>query len=344
MICLTDEWKARLTVRPPGCTEGFFTNARRQALPYFISEPVGPSQGVVLIVPGMGEPREKYYEMLADLNRLGVRAAIFDRMGQGGGGRYLANTHKMHARRDSFDGDGDDIIQFVQEKFPGQRVTMMAHSTGALPALLAYAKKSDLFGEPVLSSPLLGIQDRRVSGWETWIAYLRPLIPQRLQEDYVHGGRNWRQRGKDGLKPPDRYSGHETRSLLRDYWNIANPELQIGDTTVGWLLNACAAISRIINPEFLKTLGPLTILTAGQDILVDNKRVSEIIPQLRDVSRAHYADAKHELPFEIDLYRDELINRIVASACGEKYRAPNDLPSANDGQYDRVDEQQLTYT
>lgn len=304
-------WKDRLTTPPDNWQTGSFVNARGQVLPYGLSLPSGEISGHVMYVEGLNEPIQKTYELARDFNRHALAFSVFDRMGQGLGGRFLKNKFKIHSQGFSY--DVGDLIQFVENVIPrGQKITMLAHSTGGLIALMAYHDRPDLFTPPLLTAPLLGFKNKTLKGREE--IFGRMTIPGRMQEIYIPGGKDWRLRGTGGLLPQDAYSSHPERMKLHDFFPAQNEALRGGDMTLGWIWRACQAIAIARSPEWLATLGPLTIVTAGKEILIDNEPTLKALPHMKQATHIHMDQAKHEIPFEEDHFRGRIISETVKLA------------------------------
>ncbi len=304
-------WKDRLTTPPDHWQTGRFVNARGQSLPYGLSLPSGAIAGHVMYVEGLNEPIQKTYELARDFNRHALAFSVFDRMGQGLGGRFLQNKFKIHSQ--GFTHDVGDLIHFVENVIPqGQKVTMLGHSTGGLIALMAYHDRPDLFTPPLLTAPLLGLQNKILQGREEKFGRLH--MPGWAQEMYVPGGKDWRLRGTGGLPPQDAYSSHAERMKLHDFFPAQNDALRAGNVTLGWLWRACQAITIVRAPEWLATLGPLTIVTAGKEILIDNEPTRQALLHIQQATHLHMDQAKHEIPFEEDRFRSRIISETVKLA------------------------------
>lgn len=304
-------WKDRLTTPPYNWQTGSFVNARGQALPYGLSLPSRKIAGHVMYVEGLNEPIQKTYELARNFNRHALAFSVFDRMGQGLGGRFLQNKFKIHSQ--GFTHDVADLIQFVENVIPhGQKVTMLAHSTGGLIALMAYHDRPDLFMPPLLTAPLMGFKNEILQGRED--IFSRMQMPGWMQEMYIPGGKDWRLRGTEGLLPQNAYSSHPERMKLHDFFPEKNAALRGGDITLGWIWRACQAMTMARSPEWLAKLGPLTIVTAGKEIQIDNEPTLKALPHIRQATHIHIEQAKHEIPFEEDRFRSRIINETVKLA------------------------------
>ena len=305
------DWIERLTTPPPGWQTSTFDNARGQRLHYAVSCPVDKIKGHVVYVEGLNEPTQKTYELARDFNKAGLSFSVFDRMGQSHGGRFLNNRFKVHSQ--GFQHDADDLITFVKAIIPKQeKVTLLGHSTGGLIALMAYHDHPELFTQPLINAPLLGIMNQHIRGHEHQFAAL--MLPQWIQRLYIPGGCDWGLRGTDKRLPQNTYSSHPERMKLHDYFAENNTSLRNGDPTMGWLWHACRAIVTARNPLWLRAVEPVTIVTAGMDTITDNSHVFKAIKDLPSAHHIHIKDAKHETLFETDGIRDRIIGETIKLA------------------------------
>ncbi len=117
-----------------------------------------PLKGTVVLLPGRNESIEKYFETIADLARRGLAVATLDWRGQGLSDRLLRNRQRGHV--DRFDSYVRDLEQLFDEVvLPDCRgpFFILAHSTGALTALLAAPAMANRVRRMVLVAPLLAL-------------------------------------------------------------------------------------------------------------------------------------------------------------------------------------------
>ena len=71
--------------------------------------------------------------------------------------------------------------------------------------------------------------------------------------------------------------------------------------TWGWLWQACRAITRIMDPNYLDGIDkPVLIVTAGRDHLVDNQASLVMLASLKNAEYVCFPQAKHEIFLETD--------------------------------------------
>lgn len=310
-IDIHQDWIERLTVPPDNWQTGYFMNTRQICIQTARAIPAGPVKGQVMYVEGLNEVRQKTYELARDFNRHACRFDVFDRAFQGHSSRALKSRFKIHSR--SMFHDVEDVIQYAEQHMSrDSRITLLGHSTGGLIALMAYHDRPDLFTPPFLNAPLIGMKHKWMKGREEKFGNLN--IPEKIQELYIPGGRDWRLRGTGGLLPPDAYSSHPERMKQHDHVQEKHPYLRAGDPTIGWIWRACHAMVWVRNPSWLREVGPVTIATAGHDFLTDNDQVIRLMEHISQVQHIHFNNGKHESPFETDDIRDRVIGETVKLA------------------------------
>lgn len=103
----------------------------------------------------------------------------------------------------------------------------------------------------------------------------------------------------------DKFSSDPARNKLKDYWMAAKPGLKTGDLTLGWIWQACRAISRVTKPEYLAEIKtPVLAFAAGDDFLVSNEALIKTLKNLPDTEPLQtFPKGKHELFLEEDKIR-----------------------------------------
>lgn len=311
MLSIAADWKERLTTPPDNWREGVFVNARKMYIHTASSLPEGIVKGQILHVVGMNENTKKSYELARDFNRHACRFDVFDRALQGYSGRILKNRFKIHSQ--GFDHDIADVIKYAERHMSrDRRVTMLGHSTGGLIALMAYHDRPDLFTPPFLNAPLLGMANPMIRGREEIFARIK--IPALIQNLYIPGGKDWCLRGTDGLLPQEAYSSHPERMKLHDYFPERDPALRTYDPTIGWIWHVCQAITRARDPRWLSETGPVTIATAGRDLITDNDQVMKALSHMKNATHIHFENGRHESTVETDDIRDRVIGETLRLA------------------------------
>jgi lysophospholipase len=267
--------------------------------------PPGSHRGTVVILSGRNETIEKYFETIRDLNRRGLACIKMDWRGQGGSARLLRDGERGYVR--SFDDYVRDLDRlFADVVLPDCRGPhfVLAHSTGALIALLAAPVLANRIRRMVLIAPFLSVVGLPLDmkGVSRLMAALHWLGLGRM---YAYGG----PRPSD---PPL----FETNKLTSDRRRFARnaalvkafPMLGLGGPTVAWVHAACIASATVGTPEFRARFRiPTLFIAAGADAVVSRHAVEDYARSIRSARLVTIDGAQHEILQEADLYREQAL-------------------------------------
>jgi len=261
-----------------------------------------PVRGTVAILHGRNEFIEKYFETVADLRRRGYAAVAFDARGQGGSARLLGNARKGHVRDFAdYVNDFDAIVQEVVLPDCPPPYYVLAHSTGAMVALLAAQRLRTQIDRMVLTSPMLALPQ----GSPKWLARLTGFAMHiGLGEAYIPGGGSTLLQtlpfdGNLVTSDPERYA--RMAALIQ-----AAPALGLGSPTVGWVNAAMRAACRMAEADFEDAVPiPVLMVIAGADRVVDNRAAEDLSRRLKTTAHLRIPGARHEILMERDEYRDQ---------------------------------------
>ncbi|PCJ98543.1 MAG: alpha/beta hydrolase [Zetaproteobacteria bacterium] len=265
---------------------------------------------VVVCLQGVREFSEKYYEMARWCNTNNMTFWTFDWAGQGKSTRYLPNPQKRHGS--DFDEDVEDLHTLIMEYIKHSSVhtdkgriplAMLAHSMGANIGMRYLHKYPDTFECAAFSAPMIGLK-------------VFNKIPQILGEfattlcalcagkSYIPGGDDW---GKQ--KQHARLSSDPIRKLIHDQWCRADPTLQSGEVTFGWLNQAqksCRVVQRA--PFHTQIETPCLFGIPGNEDLVDNNIARKIINNMNNSQIIDYPDSFHEILMENNQIRGPFLD------------------------------------
>ena len=291
---------------PQNAAGGFFTTRDGKKIRYAVFGAVArPLQGTVVLLTGRNECIEKYFETIRNLADRGFGVAILDWRGQGDSSRLLRDRQRGYVR--SFRDYTRDLEQFFEEiVLPDCRgpYYILAHSTGAVIALLASPFMVNRVRRMVLLAPFLEVPDLPVSiatvrricsvlcaiglGWLYAALGPRPRLPLPFEKNKV-------------TSDPERY---RRNVAIYQAW----PQLALGGPTIRWLRAAAAAAEAVSDPDFMKRIQvPMLIVAAGADRVVSTKAVEAYARRLRVGSLLMIDGAEHELLQEKDVYREQLL-------------------------------------
>ena len=300
---------------PENSTAGTFTARDGKRIRYALFEATGrPLRGTVILLQGRNECIEKYFETIGDLQKAGLGVATFDWRGQGGSQRLLRNPRRGHVRR--FASYVADLEQFYQDiVLPDCRLPLfvLAHSTGALIALLAAPGLVNQVQRMVLCAPLL-----MISGLPLSMPNLRRVTG--LVRFFGAGAMRVGGRRGDELPPFD--GNVLTSDPERFRRNVAiyeeHPELALGSPSIGWVNAACKAAAMATDSEFLAGIHiPTLFVAAGADRVVSTRMIEDCARRMRSASLLTIDGARHEMLQEADIYREQMLAAAKAFMLGE---------------------------
>ncbi len=267
--------------------------------------PPGSHRGTVVILSGRNESIEKYFETIRDLNSRGLACIKMDWRGQGGSARLLRDGERGYVR--SFDEYVRDLDRlFTEIVLPDCRGPhfVLAHSTGALIALLAAPVLANRVRRMVLIAPFLSVVGLPLGmkGISRLMSALHWLGFGRM---YAHGGPR-------SAAPPAFETNKVTSDRRRFARNVelvkAFPVLGLGGPTVAWVRAACMASARVATPEFRARFRiPTLFIAAGADQVVSRQAVEDYARSIRSARLVTIDGAQHELLQEADLYREQAL-------------------------------------
>ena len=205
----------------------------------------------VLVLPGYGDFAESHFRQLnAFVGQYYVSWAL-DGAGQGGSGRKVGPRDLGHV--ESFDPDIDTVQATIRQAVrptPGTPLILIAEGSAAPVALRVMQTDPGGVAGIILLRPTLrrpSTLDPRVSDWAA-----------RLHVGFIRapGGSGWRH----DAKAPDT----KTDAGRRLAWQEANPDLRMGDPSLGWLaaFDDLAARARAAGGRGIQV--PVLILGGGR--------------------------------------------------------------------------------
>jgi lysophospholipase len=261
-----------------------------------------PVRGTVVVLHGRNEFIEKYFETVGDLRRRGFSVVAFDARGQGGSGRLLANKRKGHVRDFAdYVNDFEAVMQEVVLPDCPPPYYVLAHSTGAMVALLSAERLRTQIERMVLTSPLVALP----YGAPRWVARLSGVLMHLgLGEIFLPGSATMSMQvrpftANEVTSDPDRYA--RALAVLE-----ADPSLGLGAPTIGWLNAAMRASVRMAEPDFERAVPvPVLMMLAGSDTVVDNRAAEDLARRLKTTAYLRIPGARHEILMERNEFRDQ---------------------------------------
>ena len=279
----------------------------------WVSLTPGTSNKVIVIVNGRIESYYKYQELFFDLINQGYHIYSLDHRGQGMSQRLTVDPEMGYV--DQFDDYVTDLHTFITDivKPQGyQHHFLLGHSMGGAISSLLLARHPKLIDRAVLSAPMHGI-------------YLKPSLrffaePLARFNDYIHRQPTYAP-GQRSYYPKPFANNPLTHSDIRFQWTKTlyqqQPQLRLGGASNRWVWQSLAG-ARASVLEAKNIITPTLILQGSADHIVDNQAHHHFCQRTPNCSQlVTIADARHELLFEKDQYRNialtEICNHFAAS-------------------------------
>lgn len=286
--------------QPENLAWGEFTNARGQTI-RTASVVVAPARGVVLLLTGLSEFTEKYFETIRDLNARGLSVYTFDWISQGGSERGIESERsKIHVP--DFTNYIDDLSQFIDEALPKNNFLILAHSMGghlALRYLTTHTPPAHLRCA-VLSAPMIDISiSEKIPNFVVRI--LEKCISLTPQH-YAPGATDWSLKTRNAPAGQSEFSSDIMRDQLHKAWSVEKQMLRTGGPTNAWLLAALQSI-RDLKESLNSAPLPIPVLAqlAGDDKVVSTKFAkAALLPRAETIEIPR---ARHEILMERDEFR-----------------------------------------
>ncbi len=300
---------------PAGWRTHDFTNPDTgRKLHYGSVAPQGvPPRAAVVCLGGLSEFAEKYYEVAHDMLGRGYAFWFMDWHYQGHSGRLEKFPQRRHS--DGFAKDISDFDRFICDYVKPSAVhpqtgriplIMLGHSMGGNIGLQYLSRFPGIFDAAAFSAPFLGIHDFK---WpmRALAAAVKTILPL-VGKNYVFGGRDWHEtmRKSDGT---DIFSSHPVRDSLHNAWSKADPTLQVGNVTFGWVIEALTSCAQLNGTDAARRIDiPVLIAMAGQEKIVDNNCIAAFAKNLPHGTLLEIPDAHHEIIMETDECRNMFFN------------------------------------
>ena len=265
----------------------------------------GKPKGTVCLFQGRSEFIEKYFEVIEDLRRRGFFVATFDWRGQGGSERLLRNRKAGHVGRiGEYDIDlgafmRDIVLPDCPAPFYG-----LAHSMGGLILLRNAIMRGIWFERMMCIAPLVGLPEGKIP-WRPAIGLSRLMrriglgwikLPQFVYERVFNPLRSF---------PGNPLSSDAGRFSRMVEILDADPSLEIGAPTFGWIASVGDGMEEIATDRFHKNLQiPVLNIAAGRDRFVSTPAIEALGKRMRIGGSIVLDGSRHEIMMEEDRIRD----------------------------------------
>lgn len=256
-------------------------------------------RGMILLLTGLSEFTEKYFETIREFNAFGFSVVTFDWVSQGGSYRPHP-TNKRMIYIDDFQDYLDDLDFFIKAELSNTPFFIVAHSMGGHLAL-RYALTHTLphLKGIILSAPMVMI--RTATLLPNFIKAPLLFMLKKCPLSFVPAGLDWSPYATPKLSGTPALTSDPVRAYLQHNWMHEKPELRLGSPSNQWLLAAldsCRALEHDLQNKKLSV--PLLVVTAGSDSVVSTPCAQKALSKHGQI--VNIPQAKHEILME----RDEL--------------------------------------
>lgn len=297
---------------PQGARVGVFETQDKAQLRYAYWLPsYGRYRGTICVCQGRGEYIEKYFETINQLRVRGFAVATFDWRGQGGSQRLNPGFRGGHIDHfDQYKRDLNDFHRTILLPDCREPYFLIAHSMGALVALLVIMQDRPIFERVMLFAPLFGLP---VSPIQSLIIANIAALLCATGHAHMQVGRH-----KDDLPRAEEFAGNRLTSDFNRYMRMVNvldtaPQLGVGRPTVGWVNAAFKAMNKVRGDAFATRFNtPMMVLTAGADLVVNNRITDSRLVHWGGTKHVCIANGRHELLMENDAVQAQIYAAIDA--------------------------------
>ncbi|WP_237485468.1 alpha/beta fold hydrolase [Vibrio hippocampi] len=263
----------------------------------------------IFVVNGRIESSYKYQELFFDLFQQGYNIYSFDHRGQGLSDRMAPNPEMGHV--ESFDDylqDMDEIIElFNLAQY--EQCHLLAHSMGGnIATRYIQTRAHHPFSKIALSAPMYGVN----LAW-----YLKPIAALVAQAMTYGNSKPTYAPGYKGYNPKPFADNPLSQSEVRYRWfrelYEQKPKMKLGGPSTRWVWQGLVSSRKCLQHSEQITI-PLLLVQAGADTIVSNQAQDEFISKLKASNSScqllSVSEAKHEILFEADQYRNPALEAI----------------------------------
>ncbi len=285
------------------------------SLRYYYAIPESP-KAAVLIIHGFCEFFLKYHELAWYLYRSGFAVFFLEQRGHGYSEGKLPEPDIVTIDRyETYLSDQREFLdQVVFPKTEGLQKLLFAHSMGGAVGTLFLETYPQYFGAAVLSSPMLRMKAGHYP--PPAVALMKVYLKLTGKTRQIAPGQN-------------RFTGvpvFETSSALSkaryDYQfnaRLSDPHYQMYGASFAWAAASLAATNHLLKRAALIKV-PVTLLTAGNDHLIDPEGYRLFLEKVPQTKRIHYETSRHELFNADDENRRKYFSDLLEALdgyCGE---------------------------
>ena len=276
--------------RKENVTRGSITSFDGTHLNYYIASPNNP-KACVVIVHGMAEFWPKYHEYAWNLYRAGFKVFFMELRGHGYSEGKCKDPNLIYI--DNYNTYAEDLKIFmdkiVEKESEGLVKLMIAHSMGGAIGTLFLEKHPDYFKAAILSSPMMKMKAGNMSPALVLILRIYAKI-FRKEKSLAPNQKRF------NPNTPLEKSSAKSKPRFEYQLNLRRKDdhYQACGATFGWAL-ASLKVHDDIMRHASKIHIPITIMTAGDDHLIDPLGYDEIAERVPQAQFIHYESSRHEI-------------------------------------------------
>ena len=290
-------------------SDGFYRSADKTKI-YWCSLTNKNHDKAIVMVNGRIESVWKYQELFFDLYQLGYDIYSFDHRGQGSSQRLIENPEMGHVGEfDDYINDLASLIKlFALDNY--QQRFLLGHSMGgAIATRYLQTHPENPFQAMALTAPMFGVH----IPWQ-----LRPIAIPLTQIMTATSVQPKYAPGFSGYYPRPFETNPLTHSKVRYQWFRElyedKPELKLGGPSTRWVWQGLMAAKQCLQLTRQVKI-PTLVVQAELDSIVDNKAQTRFVTKLAktnpDTQLEVINGARHELMFESDEYRNQVLTTIL---------------------------------
>lgn len=265
----------------------------------------------MIVCNGRVESYLKYRELAIDFFELGYSVYLLDHRGQGLSERMTQDHHQGHVV--DFNDYIEDLAKFIADIIvPNQHTQhiLLGHSMGGAIAARYIETCPHVIDKLILASPMFGIVLPLPVALVQLLTRVMQYYGERISSEptYVIGGQPY------VANPFDKNGLTHSRERYQEFQDLyqLHPEIQLGAPTNQWLAQAMDAALLCIEQAHMITI-PTLLLQAASDTIVKNSEQDAFAAQMATdlIKLVKVDDARHELFFEQDCYRQQALSAIL---------------------------------
>ena len=282
---------------PEGWAWGLIKLGDAPAQRYGVSSTATAPKASILILTGYGETAEAWFETARDLNALGYSVWVLERAGQGGSERYTGPRDLVNVP--DFDGDIATTKTLARAIAQGSDAPLVVLGSG-VGGLVAVATIER--GAPVDALVLSAPDLKPAGGLSDWQGRLAKVGLGRLPPGPGYG---WDREGPDAFKAG--LTGDRFRGAVQKQWQTANPDLRMGQPSLGWRAAFATASSAALKTPSAMPAPALTLTAEGDGDRAEAEAFCRALPACRV---AKIKGGRRQLHLERDAVRSVWLNEV----------------------------------